>query len=64
MAAEYTVYVNIEAYDPDKRFTNEDDCWHPSEEVDLAKFDNLGDAERFVQALSGDGMKDNDNRSE
>lgn len=58
MAVEYTVYVNIEAYDPSKRYTAEDDCWHPSEEVDLAKLDNLKEAELFVEALQKESPND------
>lgn len=51
MAVRYTVYVNIEAHDPAKIDTAEDDCWHPSNETDLAEFDNLEEAERFVEKL-------------
>lgn len=51
MAVEYTVYVNIEAYDESKRDTNEDDCWHPSDERDLGVFGSLKKAEQFVADL-------------
>lgn len=51
MAVEYTVYVNIEAYDESKRHTNEDDCWHPSSERNLGVFGNLKKAEQFMENL-------------
>ena len=57
MSVKYTVYANIEAYDPAKTHTAEDDCWHPSDEVDLAEFDNLEEAERFIEVLKGDAKK-------
>ena len=51
MGVKYTVYVNIEAYDESKLKTPEDDCWHPSEERDLAEFDSLEEAENFMNEL-------------
>jgi len=51
MSVEYTVYVNIEAYDEKKRNMNEDDCWHPSEERNLGTFDSLELAEQFKNTL-------------
>jgi len=54
MTVKYTVYANIEAHDSAKENTAEDDCWHPSEEIDLKEFGNLEDAERFMQALRKD----------
>ena len=52
MAVEYTVYVNIEAYDESKRYTNEDDCWHPlPNDRNLGVFDDLKDAEQFMDNL-------------
>lgn len=51
MTVKYTVYANIEAYDSAKENTAEDDCWHPSNELDLAEFDSLEKAEQFMQAL-------------
>ncbi len=51
MTVKYTVYTTIEAYDSAKENTAEDDCWHPSDEIDLAEFDNLEEAEQFMQAL-------------
>ena len=54
MAVKYNVYVNIEAYDSAKVNTAEDDCWHPSNEIDLAEYDNLEEAEQFMQALGKD----------
>jgi len=47
----FTVYVTIEAYDDSKLQTPQDDCWHPSEERDLAEFDNLEDAQKFMDEL-------------
>lgn len=51
MTVKYTVYTNIEAYDSAKENTAEDDCWHPSDEIDLAEFGSLEEAEQFMQAL-------------
>jgi len=58
MAVEYTVYANIEAYDESKRDTNEDDCWHPSEERNLGVFDDLKKAEQFMDNLPIKGLTD------
>lgn len=51
MGVKYTVYANIEAFDESKLKTCEDDCWHPSEERDLAVFESLEDAEMFLESL-------------
>lgn len=51
MGVEYMVYANIEAFDKSKLKTNEDDCWHPSEERDLAVFKSLEEAEMFLESL-------------
>ena len=51
MSVEYTVYANIEAYDESKIKTSEDDCWHPSDEWNLAVFDTLEEAEAFMTNL-------------
>ena len=47
MGIKYRVYIGIEGQDDSKIETPEDDCW-PEEEVTLATFDNLADAEAFV----------------
>jgi hypothetical protein len=51
MTVEYTVYCNIQAYDESKVDTLEDDCWYPSQEVELATFATLADAETFMENL-------------
>ena len=51
MSVIYTVYANVEAYDESKLNTNMDDCWHPSEERDLAEFTSLEEAEAFLESL-------------
>lgn len=51
MAIEYTVYANIEAVDDNHLKNNRDDCWHPSEERDLAVFESLEKAEMFLESL-------------
>ena len=51
MSAIYTVYANIEAYDESKLNTPQADCWHPSQERDLAEFSSLEGAETFMDEL-------------
>ena len=46
MGIKYTVYATIEAVEERK-----DDCWHPSEERDLAVFESLEEAEIFLKSL-------------
>ena len=56
MAIKYQVYIGIEGQDDSKINTSEDDCWPEDEQVTLATFDKLADAEAFVgtcQALKG-----------
>jgi len=42
----YTVYATIEARDAEN-----DDCWHPGEERDLAEFDTIDEAENFLAKI-------------